>query len=330
MFLEITEKEGMPERILFYWDEERSFLVGMAGSVGEDSFVWKKIEEIEEDWPFLASMRATYVLLVGRDHNEERAWFYSRTLQTRALEFLNYLFDERGLVKGSSYSAAAIISQALLWTQISGEGQEGLKDHFLSRAGAYFVDCDWIFAEEYAKTHKEEILAQPRYKKRHIPWSFVRTLEIAPAGQLLFVRSLENEAGLEVESSGDTIIMIGTQGEIYHIDTEKFESTYEATDEPLDIFANMTLFLPEVRVLPDGDYINIDEMAHVCYPKPGKAIHAKKIEKRTKIFPVYSPDSYFLGRIGDYMVTRTDDLSDIYIVQEKIFERTYEEIDQDD
>ena len=88
----------------------------------------------------------------------------------------------------------------------------------------------------------------------------------------------------------------------------------------------MTVFLPEVKVLPDDEFISIDEMAHICYPKQGMEIYAKPLEKRTKIYPVYDPENYFLGREGDFMAIRVDDISDMYIIQKKIFLHTYEEV----
>ena len=118
--------------------------------------------------------------------------------------------------------------------------------------------------------------------------------------------------------------MIGCRGEIYDIEKEKFENTYDVTDGKLDIFEQMLDFLPEVERESDGVYISLDEMAHLCYPKQGIEIYAKEIEKRTKVFPVMREQEYFLGRPGDYMAIRADDLCDIYIIQGEIFKQTYE------
>ncbi|MBR1628751.1 MAG: hypothetical protein IJ679_05730 [Lachnospiraceae bacterium] len=319
MFQPIASQEGMPEKIQIYYDEERAFLFGASIRSGEAEFPWESLEELAADWTFLGDRAVSFALFLWRDHNDIRTKFFSATTRVRALEFLNALFADMGLVKGDSVQATGQISQPLLWTQINKENKEDLMDYILGGCCSYFEDTDWIEAGRYAKEHREELLALPHYHKRHVPWSFVSTLDIAPKGSRLYVRSLENEDGFEVETGENMIIMIGSQGEVYHMKREKFEATYDATDELLDIFSNMTVFLPEVRLMPKGEYINIDEIAHVCYPKPGNAIFAKQIEKRTKIFPVYNPEGYFLGKPGDYMVARSDDLSDIYILQEKIF-----------
>lgn len=119
-------------------------------------------------------------------------------------------------------------------------------------------------------------------------------------------------------------IMIGCLGEIYEITDEKFKSTYDVTYERLDIFERYFDFIPAVELPDKGKYVTIDEMAHLCYPKPGNGIWAKRLDKRTKIFRKGSLD-YFIGNPGDYMAIRADDYQDIYVIQQEVFLRTYEE-----
>ena len=324
MFIKIEQNVWLNKDISAFYDEDRLFFLGIMLRSGDLNVTQQDIKELEESRPFIAEKKPDYVLLIWRDHNETKAVFFSRTSRVRPVEFLNGIFSDMGLVKGDKKRAVARISQPLLWSRLQEENETDLGAYVRKRTDMYFTECDWIEACAYANEHGKEIREWPMYQKKKVPWSFVRSVDIAPKGSTLYVRSLENEAGLSVESGEDTIIMIGSEGEVYHIESKKFEDTYEATDEPLDIFANMTLFLPEVRIMPEGEYIAIDEMAHICYPKPGNAIFAKQIQKRTKVFPKYSPEEYFLGKPGDYIVSREDDPSDIYIVQQKIFEHTYE------
>ena len=44
-----------------------------------------------------------------------------------------------------------------------------------------------------------------------------------------YLKSIENQSRVLIEASDDIYIMIGQRGEIYHIDKEKFEKTYEAS-----------------------------------------------------------------------------------------------------
>ena len=326
MFEQLSKQEGLPEDISFFYDKDRSFLFGGIRNASSGDFDWKDMESIARDWPFIKENGVSFVLLAWREHNEALAKFYSNTSRVRALEFLNVLFEDLGLVRGNALVAEGKVSQALLWTRIKKDARENIVDYITTYCGKYFDECDWIDAESYSKEHEEELSSLPVYKKKRIAWYFVPSLEIAPAGSKIHVRSLENEAGLLVVSGSDMIIMIGSQGEVYHMDKKKFDATYEATDEKLDIFSGMTLFLPEVSLVPSGEYVDIDELAKVCYPKPGNGIYAKALDRRANIFPTYSKDEYFAGKPGDYMAIRTDDLSDIYIIQREIFNYTYEKV----
>ena len=189
---------------------------------------------------------------------------------------------------------------------------------------SYFVDCDLVMAAEYGVKMEKSIKEMKRYHKKKIPWAFVRSTDIVADGEKIHIKSLENESGLQLTAHENVFIMIGCRGEIYDIEKEKFENTYDVTDGKLDIFEQMLDFLPEVERESDGAYISLDEMAHLCYPKQGIEIYAKEIEKRTKVFPVMREQEYFLGRPGDYMAIRADDLCDIYIIQGEIFKQTYE------
>ena len=39
-----------------------------------------------------------------------------------------------------------------------------------------------------------------------------------------------------------------------------------------------------------------------------------------------SEQEYFLGRPGDYLAVRLDDITDIYVIQRDIFAETYEKV----
>ena len=85
-------------------------------------------------------------------------------------------------------------------------------------------------------------------------------------------------------------------------------------------------YIPEVLSGKNNEYISLDDKAYLCYPKSEKKIYVSKIEKRTKIFSEHNKGEYFVGRTGDYMAVREDDVSDIYIIQREIFEQTYEKV----
>lgn len=266
-----------------------------------------------------------FLLLIWQEQEEERLLFFSRSKRVRALEFLDYLIGEFGLVKGEGNAANGRISSVILKVQTSGEEMKNTTEYFLNKATSYFEDCDCIDAGIFAEQHFSEIETMKRYMKKQIPWAFVKSTDITGEGKFFFMKSLENESGLTVKASEDTYIMIGCRGEVYDIARRKFESTYEATPQALDVFELMLDFLPAVETVPEGEYISLDEIAHLCYPKKGKGIYACELQKRTKVFPVNQAQEYYLGHPGDYMAVRTDDFQDIYIIQREIFLQSYEE-----
>lgn len=276
------------------------------------------------DWEQLRkNLDCQCLLLVSKSKEEFLLFFCSGTKEIRALEFLDTLLCEFGLVKGNAEYATGQISSAILQVQLANAEIPDAISYFLLKTASYFEDCDYIEAEEYGIRFKEEILSLPRYTKRREGFAYVKSLDIAAPKETLRIKTLENKSGMLLSASEETYIMIGCRGEVYDIKRETFENSYEATEEPLDVFEQMLDFIPAVENTDTGAYISLDSLAHICYPKPGAGIYARKLTKRTKIFPANSRE-YFYGRPGDYIATRSDDLRDSYIIQGEIFKDTYE------
>ena len=267
-----------------------------------------------------------YMLFITENREEISLFFYSGTRRVRALEFLDFLIPEFGLVKGNAECAEGCISSVILKVKMAATDISEVMEYFLQKTGEYFDGCDCMEAEEYGRNHEKEIMEWQRYVKRKEGWAFVKSLDVAEQGQKIQIKTLENESGMFVNASEDVYIMIGCKGEVYDIKRQKFETTYETTKESLDVFERMLDFIPAVENVATGEYISLDEFAHICYPKQGAGIYARRLTKRTKIFPSGEQQEYFYGRPGDYMAVRVDDLCDSYIIEEEVFEKTYEPV----
>ncbi len=272
----------------------------------------------------LKALDCHLLLLVWKSQDEERLLFVSDTRRVRALEFLDYLIAEFGLVRGNAECASGQISSAILAVQLSGMELLDTMEYFLQMAMSYYEDCDWIESVKYGVTHCDEIARMNKYYKKKIAWAYVKSTDVVPKDEQIRIKSLENESGMLLTADDDTYIMIGCRGEVYDITREKFEHTYEPTDEPLDVFERMLDFLPAIEKVSDGDYISLDDVANLCYPRRGAGIYANELTNRTKVFPANDSMEYFLGRPGDYMAVRLDDFTDIYVIQREIFLQTYE------
>lgn len=308
-----------------YRYEKEAFVVAEVSCEDGDNLMNRYLGEqdaFDDEW--LKALECHFLLLVWKSQDEDRLLFLSDTRRVRALEFLDYLIAEFGLVRGNAGCASGQISSAILSVQISDMELSDTMEYFLRMSTSYYEDCNWIEAAQYGVVHCDEIAHMTKYYKKKIAWAYVKSTDVVPVGEQIRIKSLENESGMLLTADEDRYIMIGCRGEVYDITREKFERTYEETNEPLDIFEQMLDFLPAIEKVSDGDYISLDEVAHLCYPRRGAGIYAAELERRTKVFPSNGNAEYFLGRVGDYMAVRLDDFTDIYVIQREIFLQTYE------
>ena len=297
-------------RVLFFREEEYV-------SPEKEQQNTERLLQCQETSP--DSLTVTVVL----SEETNRLYCISKNPKIRALEFMDFVTGEFGNCDGDACNARGEISTMLIRLQ-QGESYS-LEQYFLDRLMAYFQECEIVCPWEYGQEELERIQKLPVYKKREVPWAMVKTTDIVEAGTLLKVKTLENTTGVNVMASEDVYMMIGIEGEVYNIQREKFEHSYEISEEPLDIFEKMTSYIPTVEVVDTGEYIAIDTLARLSYPRTGKRIYAGQLKRRTKVFSSRESDDYFIGKAGDYLAVRQDDLSDIYIIQGEIFKNTYEQ-----
>ncbi len=183
------------------------------------------------------------------------------------------------------------------------------------RMDTYFAGFDIIYAGE----KPADISGMVKYKKKRIPAGFVRSEDILPSGTDALIRTLNGD--IPVTVSGDTYIMLGVSGDIYPISREKFENTYEVISGTFEL---STSYAPTAKDERTGQIHSLLEHAQTCICKSDTFIHAKPIEKAVKVFPLWDDERYLLGKKGDFLAVRPDDLSDIYVIEKNIFGRLYE------
>lgn len=319
--MEKYSKEKIPAEITWIRQLFR-YRNGMFLLAEEENSQWTK----EEAEVLLDGTGATLFMSIGRNKDAVTLRCISKTSQVRALEFLDFCVGEYSMPKGDEKEAQAVISELLLKVWMSETDISERVAFFGKRAHNYFTECKVLNGTEFKMQCPEYPTAFKPYVKKHVSWAYVKTTDIAAAGSEVRVKTLENDTGITITVADDLYIMIGCMGEVYEITRQKFETSYEPSDEPLDIFMQMMDFIPAVELPADHSYVTIDELAYLCYPKPGTGILACRLEKRTKVFGKTRMD-YFVGKPGDYLAVRPDDQTDIYIIQKEIFERTYERVE---
>lgn len=191
---------------------------------------------------------------------------------------------------------------------------EGINGFLKWRMDDYFDDIEIIHAKEYEIDLSDMILS----KKRRLPVGFVKATDMFCAGTTVCVRTLEGD--LDVELGEDTYIMIGVNGEIYPNKKEKFEQSYQVLEEAYQFEGE---YEPTIRDVLEGKNISLIPYARACVPTGEKCIYVKQIDHRIKVFTEWDEEKYMLGKEGDYLAVRGDDLHDIYIIEQSIYQKTY-------
>lgn len=163
-----------------------------------------------------------------------------------------------------------------------------------------------------------------KYRKKNITVGFVRATDVLPVGAETMIRTLEGDVTVTVAE--DMYIMIGIKGEVYPIREAKFRQAYKELDEPYRMELE---YHPKAKLKEGGMEYSILEYAKSCVTTGEAYIYAKPLcEKGAKVFTAWDRNSYMLGEVGDYLAAKTDDLSDMYIVEHKIFDMTYELVEE--
>ena len=230
--------------------------------------------------------------------------------ENKASDLVAYLTDKVGSGGGHLDKAGGFIQKELL-------GNADANEFLKKRLKDYFVNSD-IF---YCGDKKFDVSDMVLYKKKPIPVGYVKVSVVVPVGELIKIRTLEGDMERVVDE--DLYIMIGIIGEVYFGSTEKLHRTYTVTEEP---FLEKLEYEPKIKLLDSNESIKLLSYAKKAIAAGGVPIYCKEIDKLTKIFTQWDPDSYMKGVAGDMLAVRTDDLTDAYIIRRDIFDITYERV----
>ena len=237
--------------------------------------------------------------------------------EVQANELAAFLAEGIGSGGGHHEKAGGFISKTLYEDKYPTLHSEAF---FSERLNDYFDNCQIIVAGDY----EIDITNMKSYVKKKMPLGFVKATDVLPAGTPITIRTLEGDVDMVVEP--DLIIMIGIKGEVYPNKAEKFEKTYELTDEPYNMsnYVIKTEYQPTIHNRANGSVLHVADYAKICIASGGTHIHAEELTNRVKVFTAWDKEKYMLGKPGDYLAVRCDDRHDIYVVERDIFFKTYE------
>lgn len=252
--------------------------------------------------------------------------------ETRADELAGFLTNGLGNGGGHMRKSGGFLEKDALIAEYSriyghkpAQTRIGARRIIAARLEQYFLNQDVIHpGSKDAPDLSEDAL----YQKKRLTIGYVRATDMYPAGTRVDVRMLEGDQGFSVEE--DTYFMIGVEGEVYISKESVFRANNEAVPAPYQFRGEYApLIHKAVRMKGlDAEVLepkSLKDYARACITKPGRRIHARPIERITKVAAPWS-DSYFLGLPGDYLAAREDDLTDIYVIKRDIFLKTYEPV----
>ncbi len=238
--------------------------------------------------------------------------------EVNASELAAFVTEEIGSGGGHYEKAGGFVSKKK-FRQIYGDKLP--EDYFMERLEKYYEGFELVYAKDY-----EADLSQMKlYEKLKLPVGFVKTEDVFPIGTPITVRTIEGDMELTVEE--DLYIMIGVKGEVYPNWRAKFEKAYEVLDREYcfekDVLENQ--YVPTLRNRETGENKLITSFAKCCVPTGKVCIYARPLSSGVKVFSTWNKGKYMLGKAGDYLAVRNDDLHDVYVIEQKIFAKTYKE-----
>lgn len=242
--------------------------------------------------------------------------------EVQASELVKFIVEGIGSGGGHLEKAGGFIQKEL--TDKKGmfadrTDSEEIKEFFKARMDLYFDGTGIIYADEY----EIDLTGMPEYRKKKIPVGYVKAADVLKPGITVCVRTLEGDLDIQVQE--DIYIMIGIKGEIYPIRKEKFEKSYRILEEEYCFEGE---YEPSIKDVEESRSISLVPYAKACVPTGESYIYVKKLTNRIKVFTGWDKEKYMLGGEGDYLAVRKDDLHDIYVIEQSIFQKTYEKAEE--
>ncbi len=236
--------------------------------------------------------------------------------EVKANELAEYLAEGVGSGGGHIEKAGGFISMKSYEENYPTMHSEG---YFNNRMTGYFDSHKIIYGAKY----DVDVSEMKRYVKVQRPAGCVKLSDLYPVGTPVSIRSLKGDTELDVDEG--MYVILGQGGEISLFYGEQFDRVYQMTEERYchRDCREMMEYVPTFRNRTNGNTVVIADCAKVCLPTGKVVVYAKRLEEDVKLFTKWDEEHYLSGKAGDYLLVRTDDLHDIYVVKPEYFLNGY-------
>ena len=234
--------------------------------------------------------------------------------EVKAGELSAFIAEGLGGGGGHRMKAGGLLKKELLNKAGISFEKETLHKYVKNRMADYFKESEII----YAKSHKEDIKNLDYCVKLPVTVGFVDAVSLSDPGTVITIRTLEGD--VDVTVTADLKIIIGVDGEMYPCSGDKFNKSYTESSVKYSFPGE---YPPTVIDIKNAQHINILPFAKSCTAAGGSGIYVRELKSRVKVFTAWDEQKYYLGLPGDYLAVRADDTSDIYVINRRIFEKTY-------
>ena len=234
-----------------------------------------------------------------------------------ASELAGFLTEGIGSGGGHYEKAGGFISKK---KYVKKYGDKQPEEYFKQRMQEYHEGFEMIYAKDYDADLSEFKL----YEKKKLPIGYVKADEVVPVGTPIIVRTMEGDTDI-IKVTEKDYIMIGVDGEVYPIKEEKFKRSYETLEREYCFEKDVldAQYIPTIRNCLSGENTPITSYAKCCMPTGQARIYAKPVVGDVKVFTQWG--KYYRGKSGDFLAVRCDDLHDVYLINQRIFAKTYAE-----
>lgn len=283
-----------------------------------------------------------YYISLSSCNNKSYCFLYSGTYNTRSGDLLRYLNDRLPQFAFDIVKEANDVSKITSWclaVQLASiELSSALESKIQTLAEQYEAETIIIDAATFFTENKMEITGWSLYRKQALPRCYVSLQQIKEKLGLkdnceIVLKTLENESGVTLQCSNDVMIMLGTQGEPYDIERQKFDELYQPIEYDIgndrikkELSQDYDMLL-KVVVGEMGEEIDLLDYGLLCVPKKINQVYAMQItEGIYKIFStrITGTNQYYLGQKNMWVTVDEDFPVSVHVVDAAVFAKSYE------